>query len=189
MMEREIPVTNVTGTGYSAGMPKASGAGRWYLILIGMFLAMAGLLFTGLMWRSYGRAREMEHWPQVDCVIFRSEAEERVVDTGSPPEYRFNVLYGYRWQGKDIQSGRWGWRGSPWLSDRDAVEQLVKQYPQGSLSSCRVDPKSPDMAVLKLDSKAAGYSIWFPALFVLGGAGIVVGAFRKRGKSAACPMP
>jgi hypothetical protein len=45
---------------------------------------------------------------------------------------------------------------------------------------CYVDPKSPDRAVLKRDTKAALYSIWFPCLFVIGGAGMILSAlFRK----------
>ena len=179
-INRGIPVTRMVGPGYAAAMPNRSRAGRWYLILVGMFLSMAGLLFMGLMWRSYARARAMDEWPQVDCVIYRSEVEDRVVDPGSPPEFRFRVLYGYQWMGKDMLSDRWGLRGSPWISDRGAVEILVKQYRQGSLTSCRVDPASANMAVLKVDSKAAGYAIWFPVLFVVGGMGIVAGALRKK---------
>ena len=71
MIETGNQVTNAAGPGYAAG--------RWYLILIGLFLVMAGLLFMGLMWRSYRRAKDMENWRQADCVILRSEVEERVV--------------------------------------------------------------------------------------------------------------
>ena len=35
-------------------------------------------------------------------------------------------------------------------------------------------------AVLKMDSQAAGYSIWFPGLFVIGGLGIAGRALVKR---------
>jgi hypothetical protein len=33
--------------------------------------------------------------------------------------------------------------------------------------------------VLKRDSKAPGYSLWFPIIFVVGGLGIIVGAVRS----------
>jgi hypothetical protein len=44
-------------------------------------------------------------------------------------------------------------------------------------TTCRVNPHDPDFAVLKPDSLAPGYSIWFPALFVIGGLGMTVRAF------------
>jgi hypothetical protein len=45
-----------------------------------------------------------------------------------------------------------------------------------------VNPAQPDFAVLKPDTKAAGYSIWFPLLFVVGGLGIVVRAIVRRAR-------
>ncbi|MFP6880316.1 MAG: hypothetical protein VCA34_05170, partial [Roseibacillus sp.] len=37
----------------------------------------------------------------------------------------------------------------------------------------------PSFAVLKRDSKAPGYSLWFPIIFVVGGLGIILGAVRS----------
>jgi hypothetical protein len=48
------------------------------------------------------------------------------------------------------------------------------------VTRCRVNPADPAVAVLRIDSRAPGYSLWFPALFVVGGVGIVVGALRRR---------
>lgn len=45
-----------------------------------------------------------------------------------------------------------------------------------------VNPTEPNFAVLKPDTKAAGYSIWFPLLFVVGGLGIVVRAIVRRAR-------
>jgi hypothetical protein len=39
-----------------------------------------------------------------------------------------------------------------------------------------VNPADVNFAMLKPDSKAAGYSIWFPMLFVIGGLGIALRA-------------
>ena len=48
-----------------------------------------------------------------------------------------------------------------------------------------VNPADVNFTMLKPDSKAAGYSIWFPMLFVIGGLGIAIRAIRSelRGKS------
>jgi len=41
-----------------------------------------------------------------------------------------------------------------------------------------VNPNDADFTMIKPDSKAAGYSIWFPMLFVVGGLGISIKAIR-----------
>jgi len=43
-----------------------------------------------------------------------------------------------------------------------------------------MDKVDHDFAVLKPDSQAPGYSIWFPALFVVGGLGIAFRALLKK---------
>jgi len=149
--------------------------GRLFLAGIGLALALAGGFFCWLMWRSFTRAHEMRAWPQVPCLVLVSEIEERQIDPSSSPETRFKVEYGYEWQGQPFTSEHWGWRGNPWSSERSKAETLVNKYPVGSRSVCFVNPQQPDFAVLQPDSQAAGYSIWFPALFVVGGLGI---AFR-----------
>ena len=147
-------------------------SGRWYLVVLGLAIALIGSLFVWLMARSFLRAREMRTWPEVPCVILSSAIEERVHDPQSPPEYRHTVSFGYEWQGTPRTGDHLTLRGSPWSSKRELAKNRAAQYPAGQTTSCRVDPANPDFAVLKADSLAPGYSIWFPALFVIGGLGI-----------------
>ncbi|WP_264503299.1 DUF3592 domain-containing protein [Luteolibacter flavescens] len=160
-------------------MPQRSTGSRVYLSIIGLMLALIGGIFSWLMWRSFQRAREVDHWPQVPCIILRSAAEERQIDPNGNVERRFSVLYGYHWEDVPRQSDRLKLRGSPWVSKEAAVQIFIDQYPEGSQQQCRVNPADPDVAVLEPESKAPGYSLWFPLLFVVGGVGIVVGAWRK----------
>ena len=160
-------------------MSENNRAGSWYLTAVGLALCLISGVFLWLMTRSYLRAKEMTSWPQVPCLILRAEVEERRIAENVAPDYRFAVLYRYHYQGKDYESDLWGLRGSMPRSERAASEELVKQFPQGSRQSCWVNPRQPDVALLKLDSRAAGYSLWFPALFFLGGIGMMVGAWRK----------
>jgi hypothetical protein len=152
-----------------------SAAGRWYLAAIGLALALMGGVFFWLMWRSFDRARVMQTWPEVPCEVITSEVEERRIDPNSPPEFRVNVTYGYEFAGKARTGDHMSWRGNPWTSKNDVVDDRLQAFKEGSRITCRVDPKNPDFSVLKPDSKAPGYSIWFPALFIVGGLGI---AFR-----------
>jgi hypothetical protein len=160
-------------------MPPRSTASRVYFVLIGLMLILAGGTFTALMARSYLRARAVEAWPVVPCTILQSEAEERQVDPNGPVERRFAVLYGYVWQGHPRESDRLSLRGNPWSSREAPVLDLVARYPAGSRQECRVNPDDPTQAVLKLESKAPGYSIWFPLIFVAGGIGVIGGACRR----------
>lgn len=163
---------------YAERMSQSTIAGRLFLVGIGLMLALAGGVFVALMWRSYQRAERVIHWPEVQAVVLQSEVEERQIP-GSAPEFRFDVLYGYEWQEKDYTSQQYSLRGSKWSSRKDESEELVKEFPVSSQTKCRVDPENPSHAVLKLESKGPLYAIWFPALFVVGGLGVAVGAIAR----------
>ena len=179
-------MTSLAGPAEATAMPvdcslpmKKSGAGRWYLVVLGLAVASIGGLFVWLMGRSFLRAQEMRTWPEVACVILFSEIEERRHDENSPLEFRQDLKYGYEWQGVARVGERLTLRGNPWSSKRVLAEQRVAVYPVGKSTTCRVNPRDPDFSVLKPDSLAPGYSIWFPSLFVIGGLGITLrAAFR-----------
>lgn len=154
---------------------ETSRSGRWFLVLLGLSVALIGALFVALLGRSYLRAREMRSWPEISCVIITSEIEERLHDPQSQREYRHDLSFGYEWQGEPLTGDHVTLRGSGWSSKREKSENQMRQYRAGLTTTCRVNPANPEFAVLKPDSLAPGYSIWFPALFVVGGLGI---AFR-----------
>jgi len=160
----------------SARSSTPAASGRWFLIGTGLFTALLGALFVWLLARSFLRAREMRTWPERECVILSNEIEERRHDPQSPREYRVNVEFGYAWQGTRMTGNQLTLRGNPWTSKFKLAEQRAAEYPPGKMTTCRVNPENPSFAVLKPDSLAPGYSIWFPALFVIGGLGMVVRA-------------
>lgn len=156
-------------------------SGRCFLAGIGLFTALIGGVFVWLLARSYLNAREMRAWPEVECVILSSVVEERMHDPHSPREYRVDLLYGYEWDGVARTGTRLTMRGNPWSSKRVLADKRAAQYPAGTTTTCRVDPANPDYAVLRPDSLGPGYSIWFPALFVIGGLGVTTRAIFVRG--------
>ena len=105
-------------------------AGKMFLCLIGVMLLLAGGVFEWLMIRSYQHAKATREWPQVETLILRSDREERQI-TGSPKEYRLNVLYGYNYGGNAISTNRFSPRGAKWTKDEGAVIELQKTYPGG----------------------------------------------------------
>ena len=164
-------------------MNKAQRAGSWYLTAVGVSLCLISGLFLWLMGRSYLRARDMSTWPQVPCLVLQSERSEKRIADDVAPDYRLAILYRYEYEGRDYESKLWSLRGSMPKSDPLAVQELVEQYPVGSKQTCWVNPRQPEIAVLKIDSRAPGYSLWFPGLFFLGGAGMIVGAWKKSSPS------
>lgn len=165
--------------------PPPSAGGRWFLVALGLSLALIGGLFVWLLARSFLRAREMRTWPEVPCVILNSEVAQRIHDPQSPPEFRLDLTFGYEWQGTPHTCDHLTLRGNPWSSQRERIEKQLAEFPTGMTTRCRVNPQNPDFAVLKPDSLAPGYSIWFPSLFVIGGLGIAIKALttKKSGRS------
>ncbi len=153
-------------------------AAQLFLCMIGVMLLLAGGVFEWLMIRSYNHAKASREWPQVQAVVLRSVVDERQFK-GSPAEFRFNILYGYSYGGQDLTSDKLTPRGSKWSKSAAAVGTLAGEYPPGSEHSAWVNPDDTSIAILKHDTKAAGYTLWFPALIMVGGAGMIWGAFRK----------
>lgn len=143
-----------------------------FLILLGLCIAAVGGIFTALMWYSFQGAVEQRSWPQVDAVVLSSESEEWQHDDFSPKEFRLKILYGYEWEGVPMTGERYGFRGNPYYNKRNKIAGLVEEFPAGKEIRVYVNPENPSFTLIKPDSKAPGYSIWFPLLFVVGGLGI-----------------
>ena len=149
-------------------------------------LALIGGVFCFLMWKSYASASETRGWEKTSCMIIRSDIGERS-EKHISPEYCWRVEYTYTYGGKDYFSTRNTIRDGKdhgkrkhqkWTGDKKVIEQKVEDNPKGSQAVCYVNPQDPAKAVLEHETKAAGYSIWFPGLFVIGGLGIIVGAVK-----------
>ena len=175
------------GSGVAMGMKRSEKdvngrAGKLFLCLIGVSLIGVGAVFGWLMMRSYQHAKESRDWPQVEVLVLRSEIDERQIQ-GSPREYRLNLLYGYSFDDKEISTNQFSSRGAKWSKQITYVEGLRDTYTVGSTHTAWVNPVRPDGAILVHDTKAAGYTLWVPALIIFGGAGMILGAVRGQGKT------
>lgn len=150
--------------------------------MIGVMLLLMGGVFEWLMIRSYLHAKASRTWPQVEAVVLKSGVDKRQI-MGSPPEFRYGILFAYNYQGLALQSDSLSPRGSKWIKDESLLTQLANDYPVGSTHTAWVNPDYIDRAILKHDTKAAGYTLWFPFVIMLGGGGMIWGAFRG-GKDA-----
>lgn len=151
-------------------------AGSIYLIAIGLLIALSGAVFTWLLGSGFALARGMDDWEETPCIILESEVRERQIGPEVPMEYRLGLLFGYEFEGEPYSSESYDLRGNAWVKDFQRIAPLIAQLPVRSQQTCWVNPEQPQEAVLKKETKAPGYSIWFPILFVVGGLGIVVKA-------------
>lgn len=155
---------------------KEGRAGSYYLIIIGLLLAFSGAVFTWLLGVSFSRAREMDNWVETKCLILESDLRERKIGLEVPTEYRFGLLYGYEFSGEALSCEDYVLRGNAWVKDANRIRILMRNFPAGSKQVCWVNPDNPEQAVLKKETKAPGYSIWFPFLFLAGGIVLIVKA-------------
>ena len=147
-------------------------------VALGLSLAVAGAVFCWLMWRTYGKAREMDHWLDVPCEIVEARVEERIEVPNTPVSYVPRVVFRYEADGS-IREGDRIKRVAPRSAHRQKMEELIAPFPPGSSAVCHVDPADADNAVLIRDGKYPIYSIWFPALFVVGGLGVAVSSIVR----------
>ena len=125
MAEREDP-------GYRVRMSRGSVKGRLFLSVIGLALALVGAVFLWLMWRSFARARAMDEWPQVEAVVLSSEVGERRIGESAPTEFRFEVLFGYEWEGERLTSERLSLRGRLKAMFNSFSNWVVKRFLSGT---------------------------------------------------------
>ena len=135
---------------------------------MGLFLALAGLLFTGVLWRSYQRAMETRTWIETPCRIVSSVVLSEHPTPHSPMAYRLGLQYEYEFKGTR-HIGTKVKRVEGESPHKDKIEALADDHPGGRTTVCFVNPAQPAEAILQHATKAALYSIWFPLLFVLGG--------------------
>ncbi len=145
-----------------------SKAGSWWLAGVGLALALAGALFTALLWASYQRAMTTRSWAETPCTIVSSQVIPEQATPNSPTRWRVAVKYEYTFSGQTRQSSRIR-RTDGTTGDEAKAIRTREQYTPGALATCWVNPEEPSFAILQHDTKAALYTLWFPLLFVFGG--------------------
>jgi len=146
---------------------------------MGLVLIGVGSIFVQYLWNSYSRAAKMDAWVEVPCEIVTMDVNDDELNQRGMPKYIFNVTYHYEFEGKPYTGTRLK-QLSTEVSDPRKLKRSIAAYRPGTKTVCHVDPAAPKMAVLKKNTKAALYSIWFPCLFIVGGAGMILSALFRR---------
>ncbi len=161
-----------------ATIPVQGSGAWWFRAVMGLAFMIMGGAFTFFLWLSYERAEEPRSWTVVPCTIITSQLNTDRVTPDSPVTYKAEVLYRYNIGGV-IHTGNLIRRVNGRTADKPKAELAVATYRVGTSATCFVNPVDPKMAILEQSTKAAIYAIWFPMLFVVGGVGMVVSAFRR----------
>jgi hypothetical protein len=114
----------------------------------------------------------MNSWVETGCTVLSAGVEESVHADTERARYRLEISFGYEYGGKRYVSER-AQRLDILSGHREKVEGGMERYPVGSDARCWVNPERPGEAVLKRSSRGAIYTIWFPLLFLVGGAVMV----------------
>lgn len=145
---------------------------------LGLGLIVPGAAFTVFLWISYVRAQETRRWTPTACLILDSRVVSERPSPHSPTVHRASIRYRYAFD--DVtRTGDHILRVDGPTSDREKAERFCAKYPVGRETECFVNPLDPDSAVLEHTTKAGLYTIWFPLLFIAGGAGVVWSAWRR----------
>jgi hypothetical protein len=169
-------------------MTSPSLSARLFKLGIGLTLVITGLAVTALLFIPYYRAKETRGWTETPCVITVSEQKEDHSGDLSKTTHRVFISYRYSFDGQELTSSRVQRRTFAGEDDEQLsyktphaskADDLVAKYPVGLATKCRVNPADPVDAVLEHQTEAAIYTLWWPLLFAVGGAGIAWSALRR----------
>ena len=143
-------------------------AARLWTVALGLMLASAGVGTCWYLWATYQKAKTFDNWEQVPCEIFASTIDRSGKSQHGMTKYELKVSYRYDYAGESRTSNRVKRLPVTSLSEKE-IEEKAKPYPVGLETTCLVNPENPNYSVLKADSKAALYTIWFPGNLCGGG--------------------
>ncbi len=163
-------------TGRTGPFSAAGCGGRALGTLFGLTFLVLGLLFLVSAGREFRKGLEIRGWPEVPCRILSSRAR---LDGPDERPYRFEVTYRYRAAGGTFPGDAVSpaYAGS---SDYRPVQRLLLRYPPGARTTCRVNPDDPSEAYLEPPAPTFTLVMAIPLLFVLVGATVLAGTWRKR---------
>lgn len=153
------------------------------LLTLGLAVMLIGLGFCWLLARGYLAAKRYDSWIPTPATVVSAWIKTVPQPGSEPPRHEFQVRYTYS-AGGASQAGTRLKEIPGNTRQRSKVEKLQRRFAVGSQVTCFVDPNDPAMAILIRPTKAPGYTLWFPGLFVVGGAGMCLSACRRRRPSS-----
>ena len=187
-MQNDEP-SRLNPAGPAHAVAASSLSARLFKIGIGVTLMLAGLAVTALLFIPWHRSKETHTWTETPCVITESYAREAQSGDFSQTSHRVYLRYRYEVDGREFTGARW--RRIAFAGEEDEgvsrktphaaqAKELLEKYPEGRATTCLVNPAAPGDAVLEHQTTASIYTLWWPMLFAVGGAGMVWSVLRRK---------
>ena len=160
---------------------------RLILTFMGTILVLTGTGFTWGLFHSYQKSAVTRDWTPVPCRVLHSGIVRDRFSPNSPETWRAEVTYRYEAGGETRAGSRIRTAPEGPTPHRDRAETLAARYPAGQDAVCYFNPADPSEAVLEKGTRAAVYTLWWPMLFAVGGAGMIRAAWRKPSSVGAPP--
>jgi hypothetical protein len=152
-----------------------SRSGKGCLVLFGLLFAGMGLAFCYLIASDFWQTGKTYRWTKTPCQILESFIS---IDEHSQNPFDLEIQYQYGAGGKK-QVSMQTTRKTSRFSDYSKAERLLDQHPNGTHTTCYVNPADPAEAILFRDSLWEFSFVLIPLLFVAIGSGLAVLAFSK----------
>lgn len=156
---------------------RTAGAGCMRLFFLVFFLAGAGVLWVMTL-GPLVKIALARSWVPTPARVISSRVAAHSDSDGST--YRVDILYAYTFDGVERRSNRYDFSSGS-SSGYGAKAAVVRNFPPGAETTCFVDPRDPNQAVL---SREPFKALWFGAIgfvFLLVGAGGIAMAGRISG--------
>ena len=144
------------------------------------FLAGAGFGW-GFVVHPLLKIKESKNWSKKPCTITFSGIKESRGDDSTT--YKVDIRFKYRFSGVEYVSNTYDFMtGSD--SDYSSKRKVIQRYPVGKSTYCYVNPESPDEAVISREFNNPWWIALLPLVFILVGAGGVIGTLMKKKKQS-----
>jgi len=154
----------------SISQKASKGRGHKIALVVGLiFGVVGGTLFLFLFALPAVHQLRSMGWTETPCTIVGSEVRSWSTDDGT--SYRPDVLYEYQAGGRSWRSNRTTFF-SALSSGYDNARDVVGSHPDGSKSTCWVDPGNPGRSVLDRDFHPMHLLGLLPLIFLIAGAAL-----------------
>lgn len=163
--------------GSRSGSSPMGVVGKLFSSLFFLPFFLMGLFFIIMMLKEWSSQRALNKWTETPCKIIESEVRD--VRGGYAPYVKYEYMAG----GQEWESERFT-NVKQALDHYSEVEAMIRPYPAGATSTCRVDPQNPNEAVILVQVQTwLLFATPFPLIFVLVGLGGIYAIWKKENKA------
>jgi hypothetical protein len=143
-------------------------AGAIVAACLGLVFVIGGLFVAGLIVRTWWAQARVYGWSEATATIVEARASAPARDDQDPS---LTVRFRYDYAGRGYESDRFAAPSS--ARDADAY-RLASLWQPGSTWPCYVDPRNPQVAVLRRDSLWWGLAVFLPLGVACGIGGLLL---------------